>query len=725
MHALWDLLRWSAISSLRASVLALIVLLITTVGQRWLRPGWTYALWLLVFLALALPRVPASPLSIYNLLPAPASAGILAPVEQAVAGGAQASPVAATPSATGSAAEPTASAASETGVATTGTSPVPTKAPMPHFPLWETVLIAVWLLGIAFFGARLWVAEWRFRGKLRRAAPVTDPRVLQVWGEALGAHEKRRSALWQVDGIRSPVLFGVFRPRVLLPVGLADHLSDQELRHVLVHELVHQRRRDLLVNWAATMLEALHWFNPVVWWSFRRMTDAQEFACDAATVGRLAAASATDYGHTLVRVLELTRAQDPHMPSVAGIMRQGSLSRRRIQMISLFKKPRARWSALTGVAVVVAVGALALSLAHPSPSAASSPGSAPSGNDAPLLASVHMIDPTSGWGVSDNAIFHTNDGGHLWVPVLTTPGPAPNRSPLTTGFVGQQNAWVAVPSDQTVTVYRTSDGGSTWLQTSITTPDQSGSTGTPTFLTFADALHGWMWVRTGHGSGMLYATSNGGQNWAPVFGSTTSGRSGISNAGVSGLIFPDASNGWLTTSPMSNSASAMYRTQDAGRTWSPQNLPAGLTGMQITGISPIYSTGGVSLFALRGNEQGTSSVVILEHDHGTWTVGKAIRAHTLGFFISFVNSTEGMVADGQGVFATTNGGQTWTFSTAPLGNIQQLDFVSPTVGYAVRQVYQGGRFVTQLLHTSDAGHEWNVISLSLTGSSGNTLTRTP
>jgi beta-lactamase regulating signal transducer with metallopeptidase domain len=221
-------------------------------------------------------------------------------------------------------------------------------------------LVSLWLAGIVFLLGRVAAAERRMRVRLRHAHSVTDARVLGVWSECLGAADGgTRPAIAEVQGIPSPVLLGVIRPRVLLPEGLAARLTDQELRHIFVHELVHYGRRDILVNWLGALLNIVHWFNPLVWWSARRLAEAQELACDAAALGRLRTEEPAAYGHTLVRVLELTRFEDPRIPSVAGIMRSGSLTRTRIQMIHLFKGP-ARWSIAGGGAVVVALAIVAM-----------------------------------------------------------------------------------------------------------------------------------------------------------------------------------------------------------------------------------------------------------------------------------------------------------------------------------------------------------------------------
>ena len=188
MHVLADVLHWAVVSSLRASVLAILVLAITAVGQRWLRPGLAYVLWALVLVLLALPRIPTSPLSIYNLVPPAASAGVLVPVERAVIGGSllsspSGSPVAhaGTPSQSGAA---KASGASSTRVSS-GAAKGASRAP--SLPAWQVALVALWLAGIVFLLGRVAAAERRLRLRLRQAHPVTDARVLGVWSECLGA----------------------------------------------------------------------------------------------------------------------------------------------------------------------------------------------------------------------------------------------------------------------------------------------------------------------------------------------------------------------------------------------------------------------------------------------------------------------------------------------------------------------------------------------------------
>ncbi|MGV3663376.1 MAG: penicillin-binding transpeptidase domain-containing protein [Prosthecobacter sp.] len=76
-----------------------------------------------------------------------------------------------------------------------------------------------------------------------------------------------------------PMVWGVWRPRLLLPLGF-ESWSPEKLRGVLLHELAHLKRRDPLALWTAQWVKALHWFNPLAWLTIRQLRADQERACD-------------------------------------------------------------------------------------------------------------------------------------------------------------------------------------------------------------------------------------------------------------------------------------------------------------------------------------------------------------------------------------------------------------------------------------------------------------
>jgi beta-lactamase regulating signal transducer with metallopeptidase domain len=79
-----------------------------------------------------------------------------------------------------------------------------------------------------------------------------------------------------------PVLVGIWRSRIVLPVDFETMYTPEERRFVLVHEEAHKKRFDVLVNAIASVWLCFFWFNPLMYWAIGRLRFDQELACDAA-----------------------------------------------------------------------------------------------------------------------------------------------------------------------------------------------------------------------------------------------------------------------------------------------------------------------------------------------------------------------------------------------------------------------------------------------------------
>jgi beta-lactamase regulating signal transducer with metallopeptidase domain len=76
------------------------------------------------------------------------------------------------------------------------------------------------------------------------------------------------------------LLYGIRRPRMLLSTWMIDHLDAQELEAVLMHELVHVRRRDFLLNWVALLLRDAFFYLPTSRIAYRQLHCEKELASD-------------------------------------------------------------------------------------------------------------------------------------------------------------------------------------------------------------------------------------------------------------------------------------------------------------------------------------------------------------------------------------------------------------------------------------------------------------
>ncbi|MDB6139533.1 MAG: family metallopeptidase, partial [Verrucomicrobiaceae bacterium] len=156
-----------------------------------------------------------------------------------------------------------------------------TAAPAVPWTVWRWLTL-LWLSGSGLVLAAMAAVHLRMRGRVRRDSAAPPAQAVACLRQACAlAGVRRMPALIVTDAVRAPALFGIVRPVILLPRGLADSCDAASLKLILLHELAHLQRRDLWAQVAASLVIALHWFNPVVWWAARRLRAEAEMAADA------------------------------------------------------------------------------------------------------------------------------------------------------------------------------------------------------------------------------------------------------------------------------------------------------------------------------------------------------------------------------------------------------------------------------------------------------------
>jgi hypothetical protein len=135
-------------------------------------------------------------------------------------------------------------------------------------------------------------------------------------------------------------------------------MPPNELRYILLHELAHLHRHDILVSVIASGLQILHWFNPLVSYGLVRMRADRELACDGLALSLLHPHEASAYGRTVIRLIEQLIRPRPRL-LLAGFLGDRARIKERVAMISLFRKETYQWSPLALVLVVL-VGCIGL-----------------------------------------------------------------------------------------------------------------------------------------------------------------------------------------------------------------------------------------------------------------------------------------------------------------------------------------------------------------------------
>ncbi len=166
--------------------------------------------------------------------------------------------------------------------------------------LMEWILL-IWTVGFGIVLIKYLVGTAQAWRLVRQAQPVVDPEWLGLAeGIRVGNRMRRPVRLIRSSRALMPLTWGIFYPVVLLS-GDADEWSPERRRVVLMHEYAHVVRLDCLTQVVAQLACALHWFNPLVWWTARRLAADREQSCDDhVLVG--ARTTASDYARHLLEI---------------------------------------------------------------------------------------------------------------------------------------------------------------------------------------------------------------------------------------------------------------------------------------------------------------------------------------------------------------------------------------------------------------------------------------
>jgi uncharacterized protein (TIGR03435 family) len=146
-------------------------------------------------------------------------------------------------------------------------------------------LLIIWLAGAVIVAGK-WLIRWRrVAGVIGQAQPVSKGSVVEAVLRAAQRAGIRRPVRIVTSGAPlEPGVFGWLRPVLFLPEGIEEHLSAAQLEAVIAHEICHVRRRDNLFAGLHSVVEALFWFHPLVWWIGARLVEERERACDEAVL---------------------------------------------------------------------------------------------------------------------------------------------------------------------------------------------------------------------------------------------------------------------------------------------------------------------------------------------------------------------------------------------------------------------------------------------------------
>jgi HEAT repeat protein len=174
----------------------------------------------------------------------------------------------------------------------------------------------VWLLVVAAIAGSLAWASLAVRRIVKQAHPLdTADWRTPLWevADRMGLDEVPR--LLRSDEAKMPFACGLATPTIVLPAE-SDNWTLDRRRAVLLHELAHVRRHDLLGHTLGRLVCAVYWFHPLVWTAAKQLRNESERACDDLALS--CGTRATDYAEHLLDIV--TSVRRDATPSVALAM---------------------------------------------------------------------------------------------------------------------------------------------------------------------------------------------------------------------------------------------------------------------------------------------------------------------------------------------------------------------------------------------------------------------
>lgn len=326
MNLLETLFSWVVSTTIRASLVALAILATQMLLRPWLPAKWRHPLWMPLLLVMILPFVPTLPVHLIPARQVPAAPAATTMEVKAIP---------------------------QTNAVEVAAAPAAATAQK------AALLPLLWLLG-ACITMTAGITGYRQKlNAIRARAASPEPGLQAEIEEARQTAGLSKTPLvWLSHEVESPAVSGLLRPVLLLPAEFPSALNATETRLILLHEFSHIKRHDLAQNWLLFVLQALHWFNPVIWFAFARLRMDRESACDARVLVLDAQDRRSDYGHALLKMQDLPAVSGLRL-GFLGIFENASGLRSRITDITRHRRSHPAWrvAGTSLVAVIALFGA--------------------------------------------------------------------------------------------------------------------------------------------------------------------------------------------------------------------------------------------------------------------------------------------------------------------------------------------------------------------------------
>lgn len=405
----------------------------------------------------------------------------------------------------------------------------------------DIATIASVIYSFGLFGSIIWVAYICVRER-REWVDIQMPKgVLDTFEQEYVRSGWSNHVSVVAAKCASPHVSGFLYPRIVIPESLLQkEMPEEVMRAVFRHEFGHLTQGDFWTWKLVTVLQVVHWFNPILWFAFRRMRADAELACDTRIMRGEDHTQRIQYGSALLFVAQQSGGRTGQLLSFS----HHPLKQRVAMILSGRELPKHYVVRACALPVLLSVILLIPNFQEQS---------------------IHSVP----WVIEEDGLYISSADQES---LVKTQFPSDQLSMLqdeeSPAYVYADSAHIVVCTNTTpINLMVSLDEGKTWETTMLpyAFPNKL-------FMGFSSQKSGWMFLehsnQTTQVDHTFMITADGGRTWAKKSLPTY-----LRTADWNDILFVNQNEGYICCEQTNSNPGGLYRTQNAGETWQFVNLP--------------------------------------------------------------------------------------------------------------------------------------------------------
>lgn len=209
------------------------------------------------------------------------------------------------------------------------------------------ILAVIWLIGILIMLIIKGTALYSFNNKISESRKISNSEMTKMINDnRIKMKLKRSIAVYECDYIDAPVTIGIFKPKILIPVGFITTIKKEMQSMIILHEICHIKNLDVVKNYVWLMVRIIYWFNPLVPYAYKRYIEDIELLCDTIILDKFSEGKSYLYSQSLIDAVKLSKGEIA-IPIALSFCEDRSNLRKRVEYMIKPTKKRKSASIIT------------------------------------------------------------------------------------------------------------------------------------------------------------------------------------------------------------------------------------------------------------------------------------------------------------------------------------------------------------------------------------------